>query len=95
MARDGARPTHDPAGHDAALLAALQDLRTALWMAMRGLLTDTVQSRQWTQRTQVLAAAAAGTDVVRAWLAEEPEGVPAASVPASTTPGETPRRPWV
>ena len=78
MARDGARPAYDPAGHDTALRAALQDLRTGRWMAMRGLLAGTTQWWQWTQRTQVLAAAAAGTDVVRAWLAEEPDSVPAA-----------------
>jgi hypothetical protein len=47
-------------------------------MSMRALLADTTEWWQWTQRTQVLAAAAAGTDVVRAWLAEEPESVPAA-----------------
>lgn len=78
MAREGARPAFDPAGHDAALRAALQDLRTGRWMSMRTLLADTTQWWQWTQRTQVLAAAAAGTDVVRAWLAEEPDSVPAA-----------------
>lgn len=78
MAREGARPAYDPAGHDSALRSALQDLRTGRWMSMRGLLTDTTAWWQWTQRTQVLAAAAAGTDVVRAWLAEEPHSVPAA-----------------
>jgi hypothetical protein len=78
MTREGARPAYDPAGHDSALRSALQDLRTGRWMSMRGLLTDTTAWWQWTQRTQVLAAAAAGTDVVRAWLAEEPYSVPAA-----------------
>ncbi|MFF8946861.1 hypothetical protein ACF1A5_32310 [Streptomyces sp. NPDC014864] len=78
MARDGARPVYDPAGHDADLRTALQDLRTGRWMAMRDLLARTTAWGQWTQRTQVLAAAAAGTDVVRAWRAEEPESVPAA-----------------
>jgi hypothetical protein len=77
MAREGARPAYDPAGNDAALRSALQDLRTGRWMAMRGLLDETRAWWQWTQRTQVLAAAAAGTDVVRAWLAEEPFSVPA------------------
>lgn len=77
MAREGARPAFDPAGNDVALRAALQDLRTGRWMAMRGLLEDTRAWWQWTQRTQVLAAAAAGTDVVRAWLTEEPFSVPA------------------
>ncbi|MFJ5303379.1 hypothetical protein [Streptomyces sp. NPDC088350] len=78
MAKEEARPAYDPAGHDSALRAALQDLRTGRWMSMRTLLADTTQWWQWTQRTQVLAAAAAGTDVVRAWLAEEPHSVPAA-----------------
>ncbi|MFF4043015.1 hypothetical protein [Streptomyces sp. NPDC001816] len=77
MAREGARPSYDPAGHDGALRTALQDLRTGRWMAMRALLADTTSWWQWTQRTQILAAAAAGTDVVRAWLAEEPHSVPA------------------
>ncbi|MEU9479973.1 hypothetical protein [Streptomyces sp. NPDC048191] len=78
MAREGPRPSYDPAGPDTALRAALQDLRTGRWMAMRTLLADTAPGWQWTQRTQVLAAAAAGTDVVRAWLAEEPGSVHAA-----------------
>ncbi|MFD9000266.1 hypothetical protein ACFV0T_04655 [Streptomyces sp. NPDC059582] len=77
MAREGARPSYDPAGHDSALRAALQELRTGRWMSMRGLLAETTAWWQWTQRTQVLATAAAGTDVVRAWLAEEPSSVPA------------------
>ncbi|UXY38943.1 hypothetical protein [Streptomyces albidocamelliae] len=78
MAREGVRPSYDPAGPDNALRGALQDLRTGRWMAMRTLLADTAQGWQWTQRTQVLAAAAAGTDVVRAWLTEEPGSVHAA-----------------
>ncbi|MBG7697337.1 hypothetical protein HCJ76_04295 [Streptomyces sp. MC1] len=73
MARDGARPSYDPAGPDHALRAALQDLRTGRWMAMRALLAETTRWSRWTRRTQVLAAAAAGTDVVRAWLTEEPD----------------------
>ncbi|MEU6769878.1 hypothetical protein [Streptomyces sp. NPDC046759] len=78
MAREGPRPSYDPAGPDLALRGALQDLRTGRWMAMRALLADTTDGWQWTRRTQVLAAAAAGTDVVRAWLAEEPDSVHAA-----------------
>ncbi|MFV0132493.1 hypothetical protein ACLGIH_04430 [Streptomyces sp. HMX87] len=78
MARDGARPAYDPAGHDTALRAALQEVRTGRWMSMRTLLEQTTSWWQWTQRTQVLATAAAGTDVVRAWLGEEPHSVPAA-----------------
>lgn len=76
-ARDGARPAYDPAGHDSALRSALQELRAGRWMSMRTLLEQTASWSQWTQRTQVLAASAAGTDVVRAWLAEEPHSVPA------------------
>ncbi|MGW7528954.1 hypothetical protein [Streptomyces sp. NPDC054783] len=78
MAREGPRPSYDPAGPDHALRSALQDLRTGRWMAMRTLLADTPPGGRWTQRTQVLAAAAAGTDVVRAWLTEEPDSVHAA-----------------
>ncbi|MEU3525921.1 hypothetical protein AB0E62_19005 [Streptomyces sp. NPDC038707] len=78
MARDGARPSYDPAGPDHALRAALQELRTGRWMAMRTLLAETAEWPRWTQRTQVLATAAAGTDVVRAWLAEEPDSAHAA-----------------
>ncbi|MFJ3230726.1 hypothetical protein [Streptomyces sp. NPDC086787] len=77
MARADTRPVFDPAGHDDALRAALQELRTGRWMAMRALLADTASWSQWTRRTQVLAAMAAGTDVVRAWLAEEPSSIPA------------------
>ncbi|MDN0200061.1 hypothetical protein [Streptomyces sp. S.PNR 29] len=77
MAREGARPAYDPAGHDAALRAALQEVRAGRWMSMRTLLDQTTTWWQWTQRTQILAAAAAGTDVVRAWLREEPHSVPA------------------
>ncbi|MFI6934956.1 hypothetical protein [Streptomyces sp. NPDC050287] len=78
MARDGARPAYDPAGHDTELRAALQEVRAGRWMSMRTLLERATPWWQWTRRTQVLAAAAAGTDVVRAWLAEEPHSVPAA-----------------
>ncbi|MEU0854304.1 hypothetical protein ACFYMX_14805 [Streptomyces griseofuscus] len=73
MAREGARPSYDPAGTDHALRAVLQELRTGRWVAMRTLLAETTEWWLWTQRTQILAAAAAGSDVVRAWLAEEPD----------------------
>ncbi|MEV5486626.1 hypothetical protein AB0L47_01180 [Streptomyces bobili] len=78
MARDGALPAYDPAGHDGELRIALQEVRTGRWLSMRTLLERTTHWWQWTQRTQVLAAGAAGTDVIRAWLAEEPDSVPAA-----------------
>ncbi|MFI1535190.1 hypothetical protein [Streptomyces anandii] len=72
------RPGYDPAGHDAELRTALQDLRTGRWVAMRDLLERTTAWELWTARTQVLGVAAAGTDAVRAWRAEEPGSVPAA-----------------
>jgi hypothetical protein len=75
MAKDETRPAYDPAGPDTALRTALVELRTGRWMSMRAVLAETETWWQWTQRTQVLAAAAAGTDVVRAWLAEEPDSV--------------------
>ncbi|MFF9165797.1 MULTISPECIES: hypothetical protein [unclassified Streptomyces] len=77
MGRDAARPAYDPAGHDGALREALLDVRAGRWMSMRALLEQPMPWWQWTGRTQVLAAAAAGTDVVRAWLAEDPAGVAA------------------
>ncbi|MFF8841173.1 hypothetical protein ACF08N_00340 [Streptomyces sp. NPDC015127] len=79
MAQDDFRPVYHPAGHDSGLRAALQDLRTGRWLAMRNLLETTADWAVWTQRTQVLAAVAAGTDMVRAWLADEPAS-PAAAV---------------
>ncbi|AQS66371.1 hypothetical protein [Streptomyces pactum] len=78
MARDGAQPAYDPAGHDTALRSALQEVRAGRWMSMRALLEQTASWSAWTRRTQVLATSAAGTDVVRAWLAEEPDSVAAA-----------------
>ncbi|MFJ6572535.1 hypothetical protein ACIQNU_34510 [Streptomyces sp. NPDC091292] len=78
MSRDGFRPAYHPAGHDAGLRVALQDLRAGRWVSMRNLLDSTADRSLWTQRTQVLAAAAAGTDLVQAWRAEEPRSVSAA-----------------
>ncbi|HEY9373702.1 hypothetical protein [Streptomyces sp.] len=71
----GFRPVYHPAGHDNDLRVALQDLRTGRWLSMARLLDDTSGWSSWTQRTQVLAAVAAGSDVVRAWRAEEPRSV--------------------
>ncbi|MGW2486321.1 hypothetical protein ACWCV9_03750 [Streptomyces sp. NPDC001606] len=82
MAREGARLSYDPAGPDHALRAALQELRTGRWMAMRTLLAETTRGWEWTRRTQVLATVAAGSDVVRAWLTEEPDSVHAAVMQA-------------
>jgi hypothetical protein len=67
------RPMYHPAGLDDALRVAVEDLRTGRWMSTRRLLAET--GEDWglrTARTQVLAAAAAASDVVRAWRAEEP-----------------------
>ncbi|KOG33114.1 MULTISPECIES: hypothetical protein [Streptomyces] len=79
MAAHGFRPVYHPAGHDHALRNAVQDLRTGRWVAMARLLDETAGWDGWTRRTQVLAAVAAGTDVVHTWRAEQPES-PAAAV---------------
>ncbi|MFC8536416.1 hypothetical protein ACFUJY_21030 [Streptomyces sp. NPDC057249] len=78
MANGEFRPVYHPAGHDNELRAALQDLRTGRWIAMRDLLARTPDWALWTQRTQVLGAVAAGTDAIRTWLTEEPESTAAA-----------------
>lgn len=44
---------------------------------MRKMLADTRGWPLWTQRTQVLAAVAAGSDTVHTWLAEEPDSTAA------------------
>ncbi|MFF1374616.1 hypothetical protein [Streptomyces sp. NPDC058308] len=72
------RPVYHPAGHDEALRGVLQDLRTGRWVSTRNLLTETPDWGLWTQRTQILGAAVAGSDVVRAWRAEEPRSASAA-----------------
>ncbi|APU43166.1 hypothetical protein [Streptomyces sp. TN58] len=79
MAGSDFRPVYHPAGHDNELRVAVQDLRTGRWVAMAQLLDRTDGWGLWTQRTQVLAAVAAGSDVVQAWRSEEPRSV-AASV---------------
>ncbi|MFD9723057.1 hypothetical protein [Streptomyces sp. NPDC059072] len=79
MAGSDFRPVYHPAGHDNELRVAVQDLRTGRWVSMAHLLDRTDGWGLWTQRTQVLAAVAAGSDVVQAWRAEEPRSV-AASV---------------
>ncbi|MFC7303909.1 hypothetical protein ACFQVC_06735 [Streptomyces monticola] len=70
-----ARPVYHPAGHDAPLRAVLQDLKAGRWVSTRNLLTETPDWGLWTQRTQILAAAVAGSDVVRTWRQEEPRSV--------------------
>lgn len=77
-ARETFRPIYHPAGRDDLLRLAFEDLQTGRWMSTRRLLADT--GANWalrTSRTQVLAAAAAGSDVVRAWRAEDPASVDA------------------
>ncbi|MFI2619271.1 hypothetical protein [Streptomyces sp. NPDC018584] len=71
-------PVYHPAGHDEPLRAVLQDLKAGRWVSTRNLLTETPDWGLWTQRTQILAAAVAGSDVVRAWRAEEPHSTSAA-----------------
>ncbi len=93
MARDGARPSYDPAGPDHALRPPSRTCAPGRWMAMRTLLAETTQWWQWTQRTQVLAAAAAGTDVVRAWLAEDPGNAHAVVMHARVGVERAPARP--
>ncbi|MFD8643780.1 hypothetical protein ACFV14_26185 [Streptomyces zaomyceticus] len=77
MAGHGFRPVYHPAGHDHALRNAAQDLRTGRWVAMARLLDETTGWDAWTRRTQVLAAVAAGTDVVHTWRTEQPESLAA------------------
>ncbi|WP_329192522.1 MULTISPECIES: hypothetical protein [unclassified Streptomyces] len=77
MAGSDYRPVYHPAGHDHELRVAVQDLRTGRWVSMARLLERTEGLGLWTQRTQVLAAVAAGSDVVQAWRAEEPHSVAA------------------
>ncbi|WP_258052535.1 hypothetical protein [Streptomyces sp. Ru73] len=69
---------YDPAGFDAELRVAVEEVAVGRWIGMRDLLRRT--GRDWalrTSRSQVLGAAAARSDVVRLWLREEPESVDA------------------
>ncbi|MGW4028720.1 hypothetical protein ACWEFL_05250 [Streptomyces sp. NPDC004838] len=77
MAQEQFRPVYHPAGHDNELRTAMQDLRTGRWLSMRNLLNSTPGWGLWTQRTQVLAAVAAGSDTVQAWRTEEPDSLAA------------------
>ncbi|MFG3496599.1 hypothetical protein [Streptomyces sp. NPDC047928] len=79
------RPVYHPAGHDNALRAVVQDLRAGRWLSMARLLAETTGWDPWTRRTQVLAAVAAGSDVVETWLAEEPDSVAATVMRARVT----------
>ncbi|MEU9473463.1 hypothetical protein AB0D78_44340 [Streptomyces avermitilis] len=67
------RLVYHPAGHDDDLRVALVELEVGRWRAARELLRDT--GTHWalrTSRTQLLAVAAARSDVVGVWLDEEP-----------------------
>ncbi|WP_189301421.1 hypothetical protein [Streptomyces albospinus] len=64
-------PVYDPAGSDDDLRVALVELRAGRWSATRNLLSATRSLALRTSRTQVLAVAAAGSDVMDVWLAEE------------------------
>jgi hypothetical protein len=73
---DDWRPAYHPAGHDTALRASLEEVQAGRWMAMRDLLAHT--GADWalrTARSQVLGAAAARSNVVALWRAEEPGNV--------------------
>jgi hypothetical protein len=75
---DNYLPDYNPAGLDAALRTALEDLRAGRWMAMRSLLAGT--GTDWalrTGRTQVLGMVAASSNVVQVWRAEEPHSADA------------------
>ena len=68
------RLVYHPAGHDEELRVALVELEAGRWRTARELLLET--GTHWTlrtSRTQLLAVAAARSDVVGVWLAEEPD----------------------
>ncbi|MCM2576344.1 hypothetical protein [Streptomyces meridianus] len=68
------RPVYHPAGFDVEVRIAWEDLQMGRWMSTRDLLART--GADWTlrtARTQVLAIAAAGSNVISAWQSEEPE----------------------
>ncbi|MFF7091749.1 hypothetical protein ACFY9A_05035 [Streptomyces rubradiris] len=68
------RLVYHPAGHDDDLRTTLVELQAGRWKPVRELLCRT--GTHWplrTSRTQLLAVAAARSDVVDVWLAEEPD----------------------
>ncbi|MEU7205433.1 hypothetical protein [Streptomyces sp. NPDC045470] len=69
--------SYHPAGRDAALYPAVQEVKAGHWMAMRQVLAETGTWPQWTARTQVLGVIAARRNVVELWLQEEPESIAA------------------
>ncbi|MDJ0342767.1 hypothetical protein QMK19_22965 [Streptomyces sp. H10-C2] len=84
--RDGLgdyQPGLHPAGFDAALHTAVQEVQTGRWMSMRDLLAAT--GANWalrTARSQVLASAAVRSHAVREWIKEEPRSVDASMMRA-------------
>ncbi|MGW7518977.1 hypothetical protein ACWGJ2_25650 [Streptomyces sp. NPDC054796] len=70
---DNFRPVYSPSGFDAALRQVVEEVRVGRWMGMKALLEST--GSDWalrTSRTQVLGVFAARSQVVQAWLEEEP-----------------------
>ncbi|MFG2135567.1 hypothetical protein [Streptomyces sp. NPDC048650] len=68
------RPVYNPAGLDDDLRTAVVELQAGRWRAAQDLLRET--HMQWslrTSRTQLLAVAAARSDVVDVWLSEQPD----------------------
>ncbi len=73
-ARAPAPLVYHPAGHDAELRVAVEDLQAGRWMSTRALLVTTGQD--WSlraSRTQVLGMVAARSDVLGRWAGEDPE----------------------
>lgn len=69
-----ARVVFHPAGLDEELRTVVEEVQAGRWMAMRDLLARSgPTSGLRTARTQVLAAVAAGSDVVETWCGEEPQ----------------------
>lgn len=73
-----ARVVFHPAGLDEELRPVVEDVQAGRWMAMRDLLAQSGSAVGLrTARTQVLAAVAAGSDVVATWCREEPQSLDA------------------
>ncbi|MGW3183199.1 hypothetical protein ACWDD9_28385 [Kitasatospora sp. NPDC001119] len=66
------RPVYHPAGLDAGLRTAVDDLRRGQWLSTQRLLADTEQAGLRTSRTQVLALVAARSTVLADWGGEDP-----------------------
>ncbi|WP_327678280.1 hypothetical protein [Kitasatospora sp. NBC_00458] len=71
--REPARLVYHPAGHDAELRAAVDDLCVGRWLSTRSLLDST--GRDWSRRsarTQVLGVVAPRSDALEHWADEDP-----------------------